>query len=83
MHAVMFYFLFSKFYKQTYVNRNDKQKQTNGKVPREKKPVNICFPGQNDLYDVSKSANGYAESYTSKQNLKLRHKTFVDKRDTA
>lgn len=88
MHAVMFYFLFSNFYKQTYVKkRNEKLKQQqNGSATmnKVKKSVNICFPPQNALYDTSKtSVNGYKESYISEQNVRLRNNVFIDKRDTA
>lgn len=95
MHAVMFYFLFSRFYKDTYVKPADKkkvksestigkeeQKQKKEQTPKTaRKPVNICFPGQDGLYDTE-PANGISKSYTSTEGeTRLRNNAFVDKKN--
>lgn len=78
MHAVMFYFLFSSFYKQTYVKSDANGKPiANGHVKR--KNIGICFPVQTDLYEKTESlTNGISKSYTSLDNNKLRNRAFVD-----
>lgn len=80
MHAVMFYFLFSNFYKQTYighkksaqkVKNNDNNKQTR------KAPIGICFPTQTALYEKADNIKDMSKGYTS-EGSKLRNRVFID-----
>ncbi|KAH1003000.1 hypothetical protein HUJ05_010953 [Dendroctonus ponderosae] len=76
MHALMFYFLFSKFYKQTY----KQQKNQNGvKVPASKfGKVAICFAGQSELYDDHAPTKQLRNSYTTSR---LKNRAYVNRTD--
>lgn len=77
LHAVMFYFLFSDFYKQTYMKKTPKKiVQANGGVSN--KSNGICFTSQTPLYETSQNVKGIARSYTSESNAELRHRAFID-----
>ncbi|XP_044742303.1 elongation of very long chain fatty acids protein AAEL008004-like isoform X2 [Chrysoperla carnea] len=85
LHAVMFYFLFSDFYKQTYnkqktalQKKNEEANMTNGNIKKATEQIGICFTSQTALYqstdmDVPK---GYTSSQSS--NSKLRNRAFID-----
>lgn len=77
MHSVMFYFLFSNFYKETYVKQ--KKADALNKQNGVKKGVGICFPLQTDLYEKAESNDTIAKSYTSSNN-DLRNRAFIDKK---
>lgn len=74
-HAVMFYFLFSNFYKETYVKPESKNpKKQNGNN------FGICFTTQTALYDhddatVKNIKNGYK---ASDDNTNLRNRAFIN-----
>lgn len=79
LHAVMFYFLFSNFYKQTYV-RKEKTKakvedDDNNKTKRSK--VGICFTTQTALYEKTNDVEEMTKGYTSDGN-RLRNRVFID-----
>lgn len=92
-HALMFYFLFSSFYKRTYTKDDkklssssaEKQRaatQTNGTsngTTKAAKTIGICFPGQTELYDTTSHENGIKKSYTSSNN-DLRNRAFIDRK---
>lgn len=83
MHAVMFYFLFSNFYKQTYKKSDHKVKveDSNGKqeTKTKKSNIGICFTTQTALYenadDVKSMANGYT---TNDGSTRLRNRAYID-----
>ncbi|XP_060528332.1 elongation of very long chain fatty acids protein 7-like [Cylas formicarius] len=92
MHAVMFYFLFSNFYKETYVKKGKKEKvegtqngKSNGSAP--KLPIGVCFTTQTALYDHpdSKVTNGYSKA-NGKENgfsatngeMKIRRRASIE-----
>lgn len=79
MHAVMFYFLFSDFYKQTYIKKQNAAKlaaQTNGVT--KKRNLDVCFTSQTTLYDTSDNLKEIAKSYTTAENATLRNRVFID-----
>ncbi|GJQ76033.1 hypothetical protein Trydic_g18086 [Trypoxylus dichotomus] len=91
LHAVMFYFLFSDFYKRTY-NRKDREAKkikveemsngtANGTAKHSNgiaKAVGICFPVQTDLYENGNINKHISKSYTSDANSRLRNRAFID-----
>lgn len=87
LHAVMFYFLFSDFYKKTY-SRKDREskrfeveKTANGTAKissRLSKAVGICFPIQTDLYENGNINKHISKSYTSDASSQLRNRAFID-----
>ncbi|KAF5287807.1 hypothetical protein FQR65_LT12175 [Abscondita terminalis] len=77
LHAIMFYFLFSDFYKQTYMKKkkaNAKLMQKNGHIFES---ANICFTTQTPLYETSDNVKEIAKSYTSEGNAQLRNRAFI------
>lgn len=77
MHAVMFYFLFSKFYKQTYSKRDDKVEDS-GKTKKSNN-VGICFTTQTALYEKADDVKSMKNGYTSAEgNARLRNRAFID-----
>ncbi|CAH1967706.1 unnamed protein product [Acanthoscelides obtectus] len=85
MHAVMFYFLFSNFYKQTYHKRDKRGKvkvedDANGNVKNGKTNIGICFTSQTALYDDSTSnVKPMTNGYTTSDTDKLRNRAYLDK----
>ncbi|KAF2879952.1 hypothetical protein ILUMI_26221 [Ignelater luminosus] len=81
MHAIMFYFLFSDFYKQTYMKKQARKNQeVNGTA---KKPnIGICFTTQTSLYETSDKVKDITRSYTSEGNSDLRNRAFIDNSKT-
>nr|XP_023015102.1 elongation of very long chain fatty acids protein AAEL008004-like [Leptinotarsa decemlineata] len=93
MHAVMFYFLFSNFYKETY---NRKQKKLKAEA-EENKPtqngihkngvqkngyskVGICFTTQTALYEHTNVVKPMPNGYTSSEiKDELRNRAYLDK----
>ncbi|KAK9881693.1 hypothetical protein WA026_017212 [Henosepilachna vigintioctopunctata] len=90
-HAVMFYFLFSQFYNETYKD-DRKEKKEKVKVDKTVKDceseaedderrynVGICFVGQTSLYDdgdnIKKIKKGYK---ASEDNNALRNRAFIN-----
>ncbi|KAJ3642782.1 hypothetical protein Zmor_025537 [Zophobas morio] len=79
LHAVMFYFLFSKFYKKTYVKREKKvkvEKEQNEVKPKSNN-IGICFTTQTALYEKTNDVKDMSEGYTSDGN-RLRNRVFID-----
>lgn len=79
MHAVMFYFLFSNFYKQTYIGKQKSfQKVKDGSTKQTKKSqIGICFATQTALYEKADDIKDMSKGYTSEGN-KLRNRVFID-----
>ncbi|KAF5284336.1 hypothetical protein FQA39_LY04629 [Lamprigera yunnana] len=77
LHAGLFYFLFSDFYKNTYIKKK-KSKTRVEKNGVSSKSFNICFTMQTPLYETSENVKEIAKSYTSEGNAELRHRAFID-----
>ncbi|GLV46212.1 ELOVL fatty acid elongase 7 [Carabus blaptoides fortunei] len=74
-HAILFYLLFSNFYKQTYTKKHNKEVMTsNG---QRKVTVGVCFPTQSALYETLNKEKHIYNGYTTAGN-KLRNRAFVD-----
>ncbi|XP_066155616.1 very long chain fatty acid elongase AAEL008004-like [Euwallacea fornicatus] len=89
MHALMFYFLFSKFYKQTYKgSKNQIKTEMNGNlvnsasVSNSKSKIGICFPTQTELYEHT-NTKPMTNGYTTSDNSKLRNRAFIDREISA
>jgi len=88
MHAVMFYFLFSNFYKETYAkNKAAKQKLldakkngTDGSKNKSKTQMNICFPGQSGLYDNDDNVMSKSYNVNDISSDELRNRAFIKKK---
>ncbi|KAJ8920046.1 hypothetical protein NQ315_011696 [Exocentrus adspersus] len=83
MHAVMFYFLFSNFYKETYSQRQKKGKvevEMNGKTQTNgRSKVGICFTTQTALYEHSTDVKAMTNGYTSTEApTTLRNRAYID-----
>ncbi|CAG9819055.1 unnamed protein product [Phaedon cochleariae] len=94
MHAVMFYFLFSRFYKETYNEKKSKRKAKANEISEEhsaskqnrltsqngNSKIGICFTGQGALYESS--SNGVKQmsnGYTSSESAdNLRNRVYID-----
>lgn len=93
MHAVMFYFLFSNFYKETYNKKKAKAEalakeqndiKENGVTKNGKSNIGICFTTQEALYEHSNGVSGIkpmTNGYTSNKNGDLRNRAFLQKND--
>lgn len=78
LHAVMFYFLFSNFYKQTYVKKEKKVKSDDQNDERPKRSnIGICFTTQTALYEKTDDVKEMTKGYTSDGN-RLRNRVFID-----
>ncbi|CAH1375598.1 hypothetical protein MTP99_017011 [Tenebrio molitor] len=79
LHAVMFYFLFSKFYKQTYVKKDKRVKVEDQKDDEKTKKSNfmLCFTTQTALYEKTDDVKEMSKGYTSDGN-RLRNRVFID-----
>lgn len=76
----MFYFLFSNFYKQTYIKKEKKGIESK---QNKTKSVNICFPKQSGLYENNEEvSNGIGKDYSSNNNVRLRNKATNDDNTT-
>ncbi|KAG5883066.1 hypothetical protein JTB14_030441 [Gonioctena quinquepunctata] len=87
MHAVMFYFLFTNFYKETYNKKQEKMKieaaQRNGVQKNKTTMPGICFTKQTALYEHSDSVKPMANGYTSSETQDhLRNRAYLDKNGT-
>ncbi|XP_022909624.2 very long chain fatty acid elongase AAEL008004-like [Onthophagus taurus] len=84
LHAVMFYFLFSDFYKKTYVKKSKTKVEDKEEIKysnescKNGKGVGICFPIQTDLYENGSISKHISKSYTSDSNIQLRNRAFID-----
>ncbi|XP_076251609.1 very long chain fatty acid elongase AAEL008004-like [Rhynchophorus ferrugineus] len=87
MHAVMFYFLFSNFYKENYMKSKDKKVkvESNGNVETtsttkktQSSKTGICFISQTALYEDMDSDKIY-NGYTTNSDNKLRNRAFLDR----
>lgn len=82
LHAVMFYFLFSNFYKQTYSKKGEKVKvdgEERQNVKTKKSNVGICFTTQTALYENAEDVKAIKNGYTSAEgNARLRNRAFID-----
>ncbi|XP_030760378.1 elongation of very long chain fatty acids protein-like [Sitophilus oryzae] len=88
MHAVMFYFLFSNFYKESYIKGKNKKAKiqangtSNGTSPNQttkngKSQIGICFTSQTALYEDVDSKK-MSNSYTTTSDSQLRNRAFLD-----
>lgn len=79
-HAVLFYFLFSNFYKQTYTKKEKKEAVTSNEQ-RKEEIVGVCFPSQSALYHTSDKEKHIHNGYTT-TGSKLRNRAFIDNKST-
>ncbi|CAH0556124.1 unnamed protein product [Brassicogethes aeneus] len=81
MHAVMFYFLFSDFYKQAYLKKKQKlEGQKNGTSELSKALKNgVCFTTQTALYDNAESVKSMPNGYTTSESSSIRNRVYIDK----
>ncbi|KAL3268964.1 hypothetical protein HHI36_008050 [Cryptolaemus montrouzieri] len=92
-HAVMFYFLFSQFYNETYKDDKKSKKIKKTKDVRSdsidsqcssiddesKYNVGICFTTQTSLYDDSDKVRKIKKSYkVPEENNSLRNRVFIN-----
>ncbi|XP_019873198.1 elongation of very long chain fatty acids protein AAEL008004-like [Aethina tumida] len=83
MHAFMFYFLFSNFYKQAYVKNKEKkakvENQKNGSVLSKAVKNGVCFTSQTVLYDNVEQVKSMPNGYTTDGSNRLRNRVYIDK----
>lgn len=83
LHAVMFYFLFSNFYKEAYKTKKLKELKQNGTSngtangTAKKAQIGICFTSQTTLYENT-DTKGMGNGYTQSDNNKLRNRAYID-----
>ncbi|XP_059473192.1 elongation of very long chain fatty acids protein AAEL008004-like [Neocloeon triangulifer] len=78
MHAVMFYFLFADFYKQSYEKKSAAQKAGQKSLSQKiSEGVNICHPGA--LYQTPEESvnKQIANGFTSPHDSTMRNRAYV------
>ncbi|CAB3371621.1 Hypothetical predicted protein [Cloeon dipterum] len=77
MHAVMFYFLFANFYKQSYKQKSSKKMDDKSMTQRISEGVTICHPGA--LYQTPEESGDkmIVNGFTSPNDSTMRNRAYV------